>query len=73
MNTRSQTFYELNAPFTTLDINFDEASAAWKRNKKTLQNATYTYVCMQITKTGNHCSRKPLPNYDYCKTHNKYK
>ena len=69
MNTRSQTSYELNAPFT-VDINFDEASMYWKMNKKAAKNATYTYVCIHQMKSGRQCTKKPLANCDYCKEHN---
>ena len=66
MKTRSQTkqvIYDVN-------IDFDEASTAWKSNKKSSGNGCYTYVCCYISKTGKKCNKKPLLSCDFCKTHN---
>ena len=30
-----------------IKIDFDEASAAWKKNKKSIGNGQYKYICMQ--------------------------
>ena len=68
MNTRSQTRYN-NNPLYEVDIDFDEASAAWRANKKLVANGTFKYICCGITKTGNKCNRQPLLNSEYCKTH----
>ena len=53
----------------SVDIDFDEASAAWRANKKPVANGTFKYICCGITKTGNKCNRQPLLNSEYCKTH----
>lgn len=52
-------------------IDFDEASKAWKKNKKYIGNGMYKYICEAITKTGNNCNRQSLPLCKYCKMHNK--
>ena len=44
-------------PEYTVDINFDEASAEWRRNKKQLANGTFVYVCGMTTKNGKPCRR----------------
>ena len=72
MKTRSQTMKEMNQnPPYTVEIDFDEASAAWKLNKKSQGNGTYTYKCMATTKQGNSCNRKPLNECNFCKLHRK--
>jgi len=38
-------------------IDFDEASAEWRRNKKSLSNGTFAYVCGICTKSGKPCQR----------------
>ena len=75
MNTRSQT-KKMNiekenkkTDLYTVEINFDEASEAWRANKKCIGNGHYKYICLQKTKTGNHCKRESLKFCDYCKMH----
>jgi hypothetical protein len=55
-----------------VDIDFDQASNAWKANKKTNGNGTYVYICLQLTKGGNQCQKKPLSGCEFCKIHKKY-
>jgi hypothetical protein len=84
MQTRSQTKQPLEkvvpnilsldnfAPlFGKVDIDFDEASKAWKTNKKSLGNGCYKYMCIKITKTGKQCKNESIRNCDYCRFHNK--
>jgi hypothetical protein len=52
-----------------IKIDFDEASAAWKKNKKSIGNGQYKYICMQKTKAGKSCKRESLKFCDYCKMH----
>ena len=54
-----------------VNIDFDDASAAWKANKKSKGNGTYRYICQAITKLGKKCLREPINCRDYCKIHNK--
>ena len=62
MKTRSQTRQE-----SSVNIDFDEASAAWKENKKSVGNGCYKYKCSSgLCK--NVCS-SPFTNV--CKRHNK--
>jgi len=70
MNTRSQTKYN-NSALYEVNIDFDEASAAWRSNKKPVGDGTFKYICFGITKTGNKCVREPLQNSEYCKIHTK--
>jgi hypothetical protein len=76
MQTRSQTkiqtqilkknvLYEVN-------IDFDEASNAWKMNKKYVGNGTYKYVCPIIKKDGIQCGKSCYKSIDYCWSHRKH-
>ena len=76
MNTRSQT-KKMNVIIKTdlykVEINFDEASEAWRANKKSIGNGHYKYICTQKTKTGNQCKRESLKFCDHCKMHQSLK
>jgi hypothetical protein len=52
-----------------VEINFDEASEAWRSNKKCIGNGHYKYICSQKTKAGNQCKRESLKFCDHCKIH----
>ena len=52
-------------------INFDEASAAWMENKRSIGNGMYKYCCTAYTKSGNKCKNKPLDNSSFCHIHEK--
>lgn len=72
MNTRSQTKkmnLNVNKVLYTVEINFDEASEAWRSNKKCIGNGHYKYICIQKTKSGNQCKRESLKFCDHCKIH----
>lgn len=70
MKTRSQTKQEMSV-FHKYEVNidFDEASKAWKENKKSIGNGSYKYVCSKIGKNNNQCIAKCLPGEEYCRTH----
>lgn len=51
------------------DIDFDDASTAWKANKVSKGNGTYGYCCKAIKRDGNQCSHEILGRTDYCKRH----
>jgi len=51
MKTRNQTKQENNQLYN-VNIDFDDASAAWKLNKKSIGNGCYKYICI---KCGNSC------------------
>jgi hypothetical protein len=50
-------------------IDFDEASEAWKANKKSIGNGSYKYVCAKRSKNNKICAMKCLSGEDFCKTH----
>jgi hypothetical protein len=74
MNTRSQ----IRAALYDVDIDFDDASEAWKANKISIGNGQYKYMpakCSALIKTNSEkqCSRNCITNSDYCAQHNKTK
>ena len=68
MNTRSKT-KQLRKMEYTVNIDFDEASSAWRANKKPVKNGCFKYLCCQKTLSGNPCKRERLINDIYCKQH----
>ena len=54
-----------------VNIDFDDASAAWRMNKKSTGGGCYKYICEAKTLLGNNCLREPILGCAYCKTHNK--
>ena len=50
-------------------IDFDEASKAWKANKRSIGNGSYVYICVAKTKSGKFCKIKPQKHSDYCHVH----
>ena len=69
--TNMDTMKTTMAPLYEVNIDFDEASRAWKANKKSIGNGSYKYICCGITKTGNKCNRQSLDFVDFCKIHMK--
>jgi hypothetical protein len=55
-----------------VNIDFDEASAAWNKNKKRVGHS-YVYVCEATTKKGMCCSNKRYKALDYCYIHRNHK
>jgi hypothetical protein len=72
MQTRSQT-QRLKQPLYQVDIDFDGASEAWKKNKQSRGNGTYTYMCGQTTKSGTICNKVRASGCNYCRMHSKNK
>jgi hypothetical protein len=71
MNTRSQSNYDKCALYE-VNIDFDEASEAWKKNKKSIGNGQYNYICSALIKhSGAQCSRVCSNGLMYCKQHSK--
>ena len=65
MNTRNKS--------NNFVIDFDEASQAWRENKKALSNGMYKYICLKKTSNGDPCKRKPLLSCNLCSIHEKIK
>ena len=60
-----------------VNIDFDEASNAWKYNKKSIGNGSYKYICTQLTKIGTNkeqkCGKNCYNESEFCKQHYKLK
>ena len=67
MKTRSGISINDESVFSKVD--FDEASAAWRLNKKSIGNGCYKYKCIKIAKNGKVCKNESLYNCDYCRFH----
>ena len=50
------------------DINFDEASEAWMRNKKRV-GQSYIYICGSSTKSNRKCINKVKSSNTFCHCH----
>ena len=55
-----------------VNIDFDEASRAWNKNKKKV-GLQYVYVCGATTKKGDNCLNKRFKDLEYCYRHRNYK
>lgn len=53
-----------------VNIDFDEASNAWKSNKKSIGNGSYKYVC-PLEKNGKRCGKSCYKQLLYCWQHRK--
>jgi len=75
MQTRSQTRNQISSRMSSalfqVEIDFDEASNAWKANKKSTGNGCYKYICLKKTKAGKDCCRDSVAGSEFCKMHNK--
>ena len=56
-----------------VEIDFDEASSAWKANKVSKGNGTYGYKCEKLLRNGKPCAHIAVPSLmggaDFCKRH----
>ena len=52
-----------------VNIDFDDASNAWKQNKKYMGNGTYKYICPNLKKDGTNCGKSCYKNSDLCWHH----
>ena len=71
MHTRSKSKAILNEKRQIYEVNidFEEASIEWKKNKKYVGNGTYKYICCANTKAGKKCNKVSISNSEYCKIH----
>jgi hypothetical protein len=56
------------------EFDFDEASRAWRENKKILKNGMFSYMktkqnCCHIHDDGKKCRKKRIIDSDYCELH----
>jgi len=55
-----------------VEIDFDEASREWRKNKIELEYGQFRYCCSQITKKGEKCKNKIIKD-NLCRIHLKSK
>ena len=63
MQTRSQTNTinkSSSLPLYIVEIDFNEASKAWKQNKVSIGNGSYKYLCKKRSIKNNVCFKKTL-------------
>jgi hypothetical protein len=53
-----------------VNIDFDEASAAWRANKKSTGNGCYKYICEHKNKKNIKCGNNPVLGVNFCSRHN---
>lgn len=55
-----------------VEIDFDEASREWRKNKIELGYGEFRYCCSQLTKKGEKCKNKIIKD-NLCRIHLKIK
>jgi hypothetical protein len=55
-----------------VNIDFDEASSAWRENKRSIGKGCYEYICEAKTTKGKKCKRKSNPGCNFCSHHFKF-
>jgi hypothetical protein len=68
MYTQSESNCESREIYS-VDIDFDDASNAWKSNKRSVGNGQYKYICFAITKAGTNCKRESIAGLNFCSLH----
>jgi hypothetical protein len=74
MMTRSRsklTNTNTNTKQFEVNIDFDEASAEWHKNKKSIGNSHYKYICTIITNKNQTCGKVCYKDSDKCWIHRK--
>ena len=55
---------------TIIEIDFNDASEQWRKNKICLSNGTFKYKCLAKTKLGLQCKKPAVKHSNYCCIHN---
>ena len=50
-----------------VDIDFDEASKAWRANKKKNKDGTFSYICGATRSNGKVCTKVNCKNVQHAK------
>jgi hypothetical protein len=56
-------------PENNIDIDFDKASELWRKNKISIGNGCFKYVCGAKRKDGGKCCNKPCKHKKRCYLH----
>jgi alkyl hydroperoxide reductase subunit AhpC len=71
MKTRSQTKINEKCQLYEVNIDFDEASREWHKNKKSTGNGSYKYICV-ADKNNTICGAKCYKDLSYCWQHRNF-
>ena len=52
-----------------VEIDFDDASAQWKANKKSIGNGSYKYICQKQLSTNRICRKDAYHGSTFCRRH----
>jgi len=72
MNTRSKSKTKLTKqlkPLFEVEIDFDDASKEWHKNKRSIGNSQYRYICEIQTNKKGTCNKVCYQNSDKCWIH----
>ena len=58
-----------NTALYEVNIDFDEASNAWNKNKKLIGNGHYKYICLHEKQCGTICKKICFKESKYCWSH----
>jgi hypothetical protein len=53
-----------------VNIDFNDASLAWRANKRSIGGGCYTYKCPHVGNKNRKCRNEPIPSQEYCNKHN---
>jgi hypothetical protein len=60
---------QMPTPIYDVNVDFDNASLAWRNNKLNVACCNYVYICPFI-KDNKKCGRRPFNGKQYCLIHN---
>ena len=70
MQTRSQSKTNQSIKYE-VNIDFDDASASWRQNKKSIGNGSYKYICTALKKDDTMCGKSCYKQLSCCWAHRK--
>jgi hypothetical protein len=70
MQTRSQSKTNQRIEYE-VNIDFDDASASWRQNKKSIGNGSYKYICTVLKKDQTICGNSCYKQLFCCWAHRK--
>jgi hypothetical protein len=69
MNTKNIKLTNKMANQIAVNIDFDDASKEWHKNKKSIGNSQYKYICVIITNKNQICNKVCYKNNETCWNH----
>lgn len=73
MNTRSKSQLTNQKNQLEVNIDFDDASKEWHKNKKSIGNSQYKYICSIVTTNKSQiCNKVCYKNTETCWIHRKF-